>query len=186
MITVVSLFEFTKLISKGYLEKSENTLFIRNNILRSVITDQINAISRENAEGFITILYGNKNNITNNITQDYSNEILLKLPRPEKPVYIILPDDLPSIKINIEDLNLLDNMDLEDSQIKVFADSVFSSNASSEFEYSYAFIQRIDKICIRSVIYDNDISSEILEIQKRDINNKIVYSETKLFNGERK
>ena len=183
MFTVISFKEVKELFVKKSITKSENMNLIEDVNFRNFIEEQLRDKLNLPTNGFVAMLTGVGVTFDNNIMNDYTNELLRKIYIPKDPVGLILPDTLPSIRVNRE--VLLETLDLKfdfsDPMIRQALDSIFEFGMSAQKSITYAFIDRIHLNTVTSIFYPTVLEKKIIELKQQNKMVDIVFSKTEIF-----
>jgi len=186
MFTVISFREVEELLSKKSITKSENMNFIDNENFRQFIEQQLSDKLNLPTNGFVAMLTGVGSAFDSNIMNDSTNELLRKIYIPKEPVALILPDTLPSIRVDREVLmdTLGCEFDFSDPLIQQAMDSIFEFGMTKQTTIAYAFIDRIHLSTVISMCYPKNLEQRMIALKQQAKHIDIVFSKTDIFNKE--
>jgi len=186
MFTVISFKEAEELFSKKSITKSENINFIDDENFRKFIEQQLSDKLNLPTNGFVAMLTGVGFVFDSNIMNDSTNELLRKIYIPKDPIALVLPDTLPSIRVDREVLmeTLGYEFDFSDPVIQQAMDSIFEFGMTKQTTVSYAFIDRIHLSTITNMYYPKTLEQNMLKLKQHAKHVDIVFSKTDIFNKE--
>lgn len=184
MFTVISFKEAEELFRKKSITKSENMNLIEDKNFQRFIEQQLGDKLNLPTNGFVAMLTGVGSAFDSNIMNDSTNELLRKIYVPKDPVGLILPDTLPSIRVDkdvlMETLDL--KFDFSDPLIQQALDSIFEFGMTKQTTITYAFIDRIHLNTIISMFYPKTLEARMMELKQHAKHVDIVFSKTDIFN----
>jgi len=186
MFTVISFKEAEELFTKKSITKSENMNFIDDENFRKFIEQQLRDKLNLPTNGFVAMLTGVGSTFDSNIMNDSTNELLRKIYIPKDPIGLILPDTLPSIRVDREVLmeTLGYEIDFSDPLIQQALDSIFEYGMAKQTTIAYAFIDRIHLSTVTSMYYPKSLEQRMLALKQHARHVDIVFSRTDIFNKE--
>jgi len=186
MFTVISFSEVEELFSKKSITKSENMNLIEDENFQRFIEQQLRDKLNLPTNGFVAMLTGVGSTFDSSIMNDSTNELLRKIYVPKDPVGLILPDTLPSIRVDRD--VLMDTLDLKfdfsDPLIQQAMDSIFEFGMANQAAITYAFIDRIHLNTVTNMFYPKTLETRMLELKQHARHIDIVFSKTDIFNKE--
>jgi hypothetical protein len=186
MFTVISFKEVEELFTKKSITKSENVNFIDDENFRKFIEQQLSDKLNLPTNGFVAMLTGVGSTFDSDIMNDSTNELLRKIYIPKDPVALILPDTLPSIRVDREVLmeTLGYEFDFSDPLIQQAMNSIFEYGIKKQSALAYAFIDRIYLSTVTSLYYPKSLEQRMNDLRHYAKHMDIIFSKTEIFNKE--
>ena len=179
MITVISPEELTHLISFGSIKSDEFLRHLTDSKSKKILAKILSQVlGRAVQTDFVALLHGTGDIIDESIVETFEGDIVDLLPLPLVPVYLVLSDDVPCVKISIEDMEFI-NM-IEEAEYSNFI-SFFSNDQFKDGTFRYAFLDTIRVADVKKILYAPKDREIIESIKMESTQRTLIFKETNLF-----
>ena len=184
MLTIISLSELKCLLEVKEIRRSRNTDFIKDPLLRKLIEDKIiEMVGGEQLNGFIAVLYGAKTAVDKTLFEQTTSPILRQISLPPEPVGLLIPDQLPAIKIDREVFMETVNSELflEDEYTRDYVGDMFQTYKEDDGNYSFAFLNKIELSMVSEILYGTGIAGAASQLKVKADRERAVFTRTSIF-----
>jgi len=184
MLTVISLSELKCLLETRELTRSSNTDFIKDPLLRKLIEDKIVEMAGgELSSGFIAVLCGIKATFNKTLFERTTSSILRQIYLPPKPVGLLIPDQIPAIKVDREIfIDIVNNeLFLEDEYTRDYVGGMFQMYREEDDNYSFAFLNKIELSIVSEILYGTEIAGSVSQLKMKADRECAVFTRTSIF-----